>query len=594
MRDNHDEATVGAAAPGRGCQRGRGLRYRLCMRIALVVLAVATWSVPARADGVTGTWSGTIDLPGQPLGFSVTFSADGAAAIDIPAQGAHGLALAKVAVAGKAVGFEISQVGAVFKGTLDGDTIKGTLTQGGQSIPFAMTRGKAAPKDAYTPPPPPRRPLTAEIGRRLVGSWQGSFEYQGTIAIAVDFIEANGLVVGTEYQERTCSGTSAIANLSLTFDRVHFEVPSKNMSPSYFDGVLANDTISGTLHQDGVQHPFTVRRTAIDKPYTETELSIPSANGATLAATLTTPKGGPAPVVVLVTGSGPQDRDECVLGIRPFHQLADHLARHGVATLRYDDRGTARSTGDFAAATAADFADDAEAAVRFLATRTDVDPKKVGVLGHSEGGAIAPMIAARDKAVAFIVLWAGPGLPFDQIIIRQAGELARAEGEPADKIAHAVAIQQVLWKLMHGYTDRGKFKAAFGAAVKARLDKKSLSELGTFDIWLESQVAAVWTPWFRWYLGYDPQATLRKVTCPVLAINGALDKQVDAKQNLPAIKAALAHNKDVSIIELPGVNHVFQATKTGAFSEYAKNPPVMDASVLDATTIWIRTHTGLD
>jgi len=560
------------------------------MRIALVVLAVAAWSTPARADGVTGRWSGAIDVPGQPLGFAVTFSADGSATIDIPSQGANGLALAKVAVAGKDVGFEISQAGAVFKGTVDGDTIKGTLTQGGQSIPFAMTRGK----DVYTPPPPPRRPLTAEIGRRLVGSWQGTVEHLGTTAIAVDLAEVNGLVVGTEHEDRTCTGTNAIANLSLTFERVHFEVPSKNAPPIYFDGVLATDTISGTMYQGGVERPFTVKRTVVDKPYTETELSIPSTKGTTLAATLTTPKGGPAPVVVLVTGSGPQDRDECVLGIRPFRQLADHLARHGVATLRYDDRGTAHSTGEFAAATAADFADDAEAAVVFLAARTDVDPKKIGVLGHSEGGLIAPMVAARAKAVAFIVLWAGPGLPLDQVIIRQTGELARAEGAPADKIARDVGIQQVLWKLFRGSTDRDKFKAAFGAAVKARLDKKVLAELGDFDTWLEREVAAVWNPWFRWYLAYDPLVTLRKVTCPVLAINGALDKQVDAKLNLPVIKTALAKNKDVSIVELPGVNHVFQATKTGAFSEYAKNPPVMDASVLDATTTWIRKHTGLD
>src|SRR5262249_26381949 len=148
-----------------------------------------------------------------------------------------------------------------------------------------------------------------------------------------------------------------------------------------------------------------------------------------LAATLTLPDGvSRAPAVVLVTGSGPQDRDECVFGVRPFRELAAHLARHGIASLRYDDRGTAKATGTFRGATTDDFADEARAAIRFLATRSDIDSRRIGVLGHSEGGIVAPLVASRDPDVAFIVLWAAPGLPMSVVDIEQTEQMMRADG----------------------------------------------------------------------------------------------------------------------------------------------------------------------
>ncbi|HEV7557430.1 MAG TPA: alpha/beta hydrolase, partial [Kofleriaceae bacterium] len=493
-------------------------------------------------------------------------------------------ALDNVAISGNSISFALTKFGAVLKGTIDGDTIKGTLEQGGQTIPFKLARG-----GGYKPPPPPRKPLTASAGAKLLGTWKGKI---GDSDITVELHDENGLVAGTMLAQRACKPTK-LDNLTLTFKTVHAEM----QGTSGVDGTLSDDTISGTAHRSGGDEPWSLKRepvAAADKPYIETQLTIPSTNGTTLAATLTTPKGPPAPVVVTITGSGPQDRDECVVGIRPFAQLADHLARHGIATLRYDDRGTARSTGDFATATAADFADDAQAAVTFLATRTDIDPKKIGLLGHSEGGLIAPIVAARDKDVAFVVMWAGPGVPLDQVIIRQTGEGLKAEGTPKDKVDHALKVQQALWQLRHANKDRDKFKAAFIAASKRLLDKTELAEIKDIDAWAESEISQIWNPWFTWYLDYDPKVTLRKLTQPVLAINGGLDKQVDPTINLPAIKAALAKNKDVSIVEIPGQNHVFQPTKTGAVSEYTKNPTVMDNAVLDTTTAWIRKHTGLE
>jgi pimeloyl-ACP methyl ester carboxylesterase len=297
-------------------------------------------------------------------------------------------------------------------------------------------------------------------------------------------------------------------------------------------------------------------------------------------------------VVVTITGSGPQDRDECVVGVRPFRQLADELGRHGIATLRYDDRGVARSTGDFKAATPVDFADDAQAAVAFLRSRTDVDTKHIGVLGHSEGGIIGPMVAARDPGVAFVVMWAGTGVPLEQVIVRQTGEISKAEGTPPAQVAHELSLLQTLLRLRHAHKDRDKLRTAVAAETKKMITRKELDEIGDFDIWVDAQIKVVWNPWFNWYLDYDPKTSLSKITVPVLAVNGALDKQVDPTINLAAIKSALANNKDVTIVELPGLNHVFQRAKTGGVSEYVKNPPVIDSSVLDTTTTWIRKHVG--
>jgi pimeloyl-ACP methyl ester carboxylesterase len=526
-------------------------------------------TAPAAAPTLAGTWAGTIELPGQPLQIQIAFDGDSRGTIDIPQQGATGLALSHVALAGDAVSFELAQVGAAFAGTLRGDAIAGTTTQSGQAFPFSMKRH---PRDAYVPPPPPAEKLAAAIGAPLVGDWHGT---SGDLPIAAKLGADAGVVIGTAAFGRSCQ-RATVTNLAFTAPHVHFEVGA-----AYFDGELAGATIAGTLHQGGTAKPFSLERTdRVRPPYAELEVAIESAHHVTLAGTLTVPDGVPrAPAVVLVTGSGPQDRDECVVGMRPFRQLADHLARHGIAVLRYDDRGTAGSTGDFAAATAADFTDDAEAAVRFLRARAEIDPRRVGVLGHSEGGLIAPMLAARTRDVAFIVLWAGPGLPLVDVVLQQAADILRAEGtQPA-------TIDE---QLDH---ERRAFAALRVAKTDAELHA-ALHAIVADDAWVDAKQKEIGSAWMRWYLDYDPAATLRKVRCPVLAINGGLDMQVAPGANLAAIRRALeaGHHRDFEIVELPGLNHLFQPTKTGAPSEYRTNPPVLDAAVLDATTRWLAKH----
>ncbi len=300
----------------------------------------------------------------------------------------------------------------------------------------------------------------------------------------------------------------------------------------------------------------------------------------TLAATLTIPEGkGPFPAVVLITGSGPQDRDESLMGHKPFLILSDYLTRHGIAVLRADDRGTGKSTGDFKGATTADFATDTEAGVAYLKTRSEIDPHKIGLIGHSEGGVIAPMIAARNQDVAFIVMMAGTGVPGDQVLVAQGEAIQIANGKDPKEAAKEAEDEKAVLILVETEKDE--------AVLEKELKEKLAGQLPEPQIGL--QIKQVTSPWFRYFLTYDPATALRHVTCPVLVINGSLDKQVLPSQNLPAIRKALAEagNQHVEIDELPGLNHLFQTATTGSPTEYARIEETMSPVALEKMASWI-------
>ena len=311
-------------------------------------------------------------------------------------------------------------------------------------------------------------------------------------------------------------------------------------------------------------------------PYREEDLTYQNRTaGISLGATLTLPNGpGPFPAVVLITGSGQQDRDESLFGHKPFLVLADYLTRKGLAVLRSDDRGAGKSGGDFASATTADFATDVEAAVAYLKTRHEIDPHKIGLVGHSEGGAIAPMVAARNKDVAFIVLMAGPGVPGDQIVIAQMVAIAEAADVPHEQVLQAKVRQRELLDLVM----TGKDDAAF---------RQKLTELAGPQA--DANYREMTSPWYRYFLAYDPATALRKVSCPVLAINGDKDTEVPAKLNLTAIRTALeaGGNKRFETVELPGLNHLFQTARTGALSEDSQIEETISPSALDRIGTWI-------
>jgi pimeloyl-ACP methyl ester carboxylesterase len=366
-----------------------------------------------------------------------------------------------------------------------------------------------------------------------------------------------------------------------------------------FSGKLApgSDSISGTFQQ-GMELPLLLTRITAAQaqakprrpqepkppfPYRSEEITFASkASDVSLAGTLTLPKGaGPWPAVILVSGSGPQDRDETLLGHKPFLVLADHLSRNGVAVLRYDDRGVNKSGGHFSTATSRDFADDAEGALLFLAQRKDVRKNGIGLLGHSEGGLIAPLVASRRKDVAFLVLLAAPGVPGSEIIMEQGQRLAELAGVPLADRQRAREQQEKLYDMLRSAKAEGVSDAV--------LEERMRAVFGSLPN-VETQLRAVMSPWFREFLFYDPRPALEKVQIPVLLVNGGKDLQVLAEQNVPPILAALknAGNGKVTVQRFAELNHLFQHAKTGAPQEYGQIEETMAPEVLAAITTWIK------
>jgi pimeloyl-ACP methyl ester carboxylesterase len=327
-------------------------------------------------------------------------------------------------------------------------------------------------------------------------------------------------------------------------------------------------------------------------PYREEEVSYENTlDHVKLAATLTVPAGnGPFPAVVLITGSGPQDRNEALLGHQPFLVLADYLTRRGIAVLRADDRGVGGTSKGGPKDTTENYADDALAGIQFLKTRKEVDPKQIGLLGHSEGGMAAPMAAAKSSDVAFIVLMAGPGIPGDKLLSKQVGLISAAECQKEVQRALADAKELMTTVINERDNTVAKQKLHDAAVKRTEAAKKRLeAQLAGAD----AQNAAWATDWFRYFLSYDPRPTLMKVKVPVLAVNGEKDLQVPAKEDLEAIDQALkeAGNKDYKIVLLPNLNHLFQTTQTGAPSEYAEIEETIAPIALQTIGDWIAAHT---
>jgi hypothetical protein len=375
-----------------------------------------------------------------------------------------------------------------------------------------------------------------------------------------------------------------------------------------FTGLLtARDTVRGTFIQ-GASFPLVLVRSAAGLPvaarpqdpkppfpYKATDVSFGSAPNVTLAGTLTVPDGaGPFPAVVLVTGSGPEDRDETVFGHHPFRVLADHLARHGIASLRYDDRGVARSTGDYAHATTADFADDAAAAARFLAARPEIARGRVGVVGHSEGGAIAPIVASRDHDVAFVVLLSAPGVRGDSLLILQSRALLTASGAPPGLIAQAAMMNHRLYGAVAGARDSAEAMTRARAAAEELVASVPGNQQAALRAQLTAAVPPLATPWMRYFMTYDPRPVLRSLRVPVLALGGSLDLQVPPRENLAAIDSALAagKNPDHTVVTLPNLNHLFQTARTGLPNEYPALEETFAPAALDAVTDWITKRFG--
>lgn len=329
-------------------------------------------------------------------------------------------------------------------------------------------------------------------------------------------------------------------------------------------------------------------------PYQVEEVTFRNdSEGVQLAGTLTLPKTDrPCPAVVMISGSGPQDRDETLLDHKPFWVIADHLSRHGIAVLRFDDRGTGASKGDFVSATSENFANDVEAAFELLVRDPRIAAKAVGLIGHSEGGLIAPIVAARRNDVAFAVLMAGTGVNGKEILLSQGQLILQAEGVNDESL---LKVQRETQLAMIDTILDAAPDATLDSLVNAAMNRLAevLTEESLKEESLKASVTAgierIKSPWFRNFLTYEPASQLQRVKCPVLAINGEKDVQVDPQLNLPAIQAALEKggNPRFKTIEFPAVNHLFQTCTTGGLSEYQTIEETISPVVLQSITDWI-------
>ncbi len=442
----------------------------------------------------------------------------------------------------------------------------------------------------------------------FTGHWEGEIELPGmTLGVILDITENDGVWSGTI--DIPMQGAKGLPLGGFDVRDCEIQVGLVNVpGDPVFHGKLAGGKITGDFTQGGQTFPFSLGREAVAAlirpqepkppfPYREEEVSI--RNGEiTLAATLTLPEGeGPFPAVMLLTGSGPQNRDEELFGHKPFLVLADHLTRAGIAVLRADDRGMGGSTGGDSQPTLADFAEDALAGVRHLKRRPEIHPQKIGLLGHSEGGITGPLAASRSEDVAFVILLAGTGVPGSELILRQLEMLYQLAGGSEEQIAQAKAVQAKAFDLVVSGADQEQVRAQFEKVVASQSAlKPGADQLTPEQVGQEVTKATLQalTPYFPFFLSHDPRPVLRELSVPVLALCGELDKQVDPRQNLPEIQKALAEggNLDVTVRELPGLNHLFQQAETGGLEEYYTIQETINPVVLETVRRWILERFG--
>lgn len=560
-------------------------------RIWILMSILSAAVLMANAQDVAGDWTGTLHAGAADLHLvlHITKSDSGAlkATLDSIDQAANGIPVSSITLKDNKLSLGVDAVHGAYEGKLstDGNTITGIWSQNEQDLPLDFKRSP-------TPVQPQHKPAKPSD---IDGAWLGTLDISGGIKLRVVFHIVNtedGLMATLDSPDQ---GVKGLPTTKVARDGPALKIDIQKISGT-FEGQIAPDlnSIVGTFTQ-GATMPLVLHRLKEESelelrrpqnptkpyPYRDEDVAYDNkAQNVTLAATLTIPSGkGPFPAVVLITGSGPQDRDESLLGHKPFLVLSDYLTRHGIAVLRADDRGTGKSTGDFATATTADFATDTEAGVAYLKTQPEIDAHKIGLIGHSEGGIIAPMIAARNPDVAFIVMMAGSGVPGDQILVAQVQAIAESSGKTHEEAVKAAARQREILALIKVEKDPDK------------LEKELREKLATdgLEAQLGVEIKALTSPWFRYFMSYDPAIALRKVTCPVLAINGEKDMQVPPRQNLPPIRKALeqAGNKHFEVDELPGLNHLFQTAKTGSPNEYAQIEETMSPLALDKMAAWI-------
>jgi fermentation-respiration switch protein FrsA (DUF1100 family) len=452
--------------------------------------------------------------------------------------------------------------------------------------------------------------LSSVFGQDITGTWNGILKVQGMQLSLVFHINKteNGFSSTMDSPDQKAFG---IPVTTINFENLNLKIAVANARIEY-EGVLGLDgIINGTFKQSGQNFPMKLSKEKVEKEiikrpqepqkpysyYTEEVVFENKSANINLAGTLSLPKKeGVFPAVILISGSGAQNRDEELLGHKPFLVLSDYLTKNGIAVLRFDDRGTAMSKGDFKTATTLDFATDVEAALQFLQSRTEIDQKNIGLIGHSEGGMIAPIIASKSKNIAFIVLLAGTGIPGDELLLLQQELIGRVSGISVEDLKKSKSTYTEVFEIVKKATNSDQMKKSItdyiSRSIKSDSESKIPDGISESD-YIEMQVSQITSPWMQFFIIYNPALALEKIKCPVLAINGEKDLQVPPKENLDAIKKALIKggNKKVTIKELPNLNHLFQECKTGSPEEYSVIEQTFSPVALNEVLKWIQIQT---
>ena len=566
-------------------------------RLAALLLFALAGTASAQVPRFAGDWEGPLDL-GPITVRLVLHVADGAppvVTLDSPDQGAFGFRADSVGTRGPTLTAVFAELQGRFVGTVGDSAMVGRWRQAGRDYPAVTLtrtadRPSAAPDAALAPALGTWAGTPDGLGLRLVFHFRPSAA-RDTLAVTLDSPDQGAVGVGP--------GTAVARG-----DGVVVAVPAAGLS---FSGRVADGELRGTVRQNGAAYPVTLRPQPAARasrpqtprppfPYREEPVTVQSAPDVVLSGTLTLPTGdGPFPAAVLVSGSGPQDRDQTILGHKPFAVLADRLARAGIAVYRFDDRGTARSTGDFSTATLTDFATDAAAAVAALRARPDI--AEVGLIGHSEGGYVAPLVAADSAAgVAFVVSLAGPAVPGREVYAEQHRRIAGTLGlSPLGTTLYGTAIDSLAAAVV---ADRSRADAerAFRRALAAipGPDRVTLGYAGArADAQIGTLLDFVTTPWARAFLGYAPRPALRALRMPTLMLFGGRDVQVPSDQSATAARAALVANRRARIVVVDDANHLFQTAPTGAIEEYGQIEETLAEPTLDLIVRWVQGAVGV-
>ena len=381
----------------------------------------------------------------------------------------------------------------------------------------------------------------------------------------------------------------------VSFQNGQLQLKMNAMDASY-SGTLKDSGIEGNFTQRGMTFPLNlakaekkeqkkVRPQDPQPPFhyqIEEVTFVNEKEGNTLAGTLTIPEGeGPFPAMVLVSGSGQQNRDEELMNHRPFWVIADYCARHGIAVLRYDDRGVGGSDGEVKNATSMDFSYDAEAAYDYLRNRKEINATKVGILGHSEGGVINFMVSARRPEVAFLVSLAGPSVNGIEVLKEQQAAILRASGMSEEMVQFNGNANAQMFNIIETSNDREEADTLLRQLLKGWGYNEELTE---------QTVGQMASPWMYYFLRYDPTDAIVKTNCPALLLNGSKDLQVIASQNLPGYEKIIAeHGKtNLTLRELPDLNHLFQHCETGSPNEYFEIEETISPKVLEMVVGFVK------